>query len=306
MFDVHVPVRLVGLTKVFGMARGISDVSLDVPAGQVFGFLGPNGAGKSTTIRLMLGLYLPTAGVAELFGVDVRHHGPRVRRRIGYLPGEFALYARLTGGETLDRISRMSGGVDQKLRAQLERRFGAELDRPLRDLSKGNKQKIGLIQAFMHDPELLVLDEPTSGLDPLLQREFAELLQETVDRGRTVFLSSHDLDEVQQLAHQVAIIRDGRLVAMDTVEALRGRAPRTIELTFREPVDTAAFAHLPGVRPDSSSGARITFRVDGEVGELLQRALPFGVVDVSARSANLDELFLSFYASPQEVGASVG
>ena len=215
--------RLVSLTKVFGNARGISLVDLEVHASQVFGFLGPNGAGKSTTIRLMMGLYLPTAGRAQLFGLDAHRQGPDVRRRVGYLPGELALYPRLTGRETLDRIARMRGGVDPGFRSGLEERFGAELDRPVRTLSKGNRQKIGLIAAFMPDPELLVLDEPTSGLDPLLQREFAELLEESVARGRTVFLSSHDLAEVQRLAHRVAIIREGHLVALDTVEALRAR-----------------------------------------------------------------------------------
>ena len=290
-------IRTDGLTKVFGAARGISNVTLDVTAGQAFGFLGPNGAGKSTTIRLMMGLYLPTAGRAELFGLDAQRHGPQQRRRVGYLPGELALHPRLTGRETLDRTARMRGDVDPGLRARLERRFGAELDRPVRALSKGNRQKIGLIQAFMHDPELLVLDEPTSGLDPLLQKEFADLLEEFVARGRTVFLSSHDLDEVQRLAHQVAIIREGQLVASDTIEGLRRRAPRTVELTFRDPVDPAVFAGLPGVEVTSRSGHRLGFRVAGDVGALFEAAVPYGIVDVTARTANLDELFLSFYAT---------
>lgn len=297
--------RLAGLTKVFGAVRGISNVTLDVTAGQVFGFLGPNGAGKSTTIRLMMGLYLPTAGRAELFGLDAQRHGPQQRRRVGYLPGELALHPRLTGRETLDGTARMRGDVDPALRARLERRFGAELDRPVRALSKGNRQKIGLIQAFMHDPELLVLDEPTSGLDPLLQKEFADLLEESVARGRTVFLSSHDLDEVQRLAHQVAIIREGQLVASDTIEGLRRRAPRTVELTFRDPVDTAVFAGLPGVEVTSRSEHRLGFRVAGDVGALFEAAVPHGIVDVAARTANLDELFLSFYETTGGVTADV-
>jgi len=303
--EASVVVRLVGLTKVFGAVRGISNVNLDVTAGQTFGFLGPNGAGKSTTIRLMMGLYLPTAGRAELVGLDAQRHGPQLRRRVGYLSGELALHPRLTGREILDRTARMRGHVDRALRAHLERRFGAELDRPVRTLSKGNRQKIGLIQAFMHDPELLVLDEPTSGLDPLLQKEFADLLEESVARGRTVFLSSHDLDEVQRLAHQVAIIREGQLVASDTIEGLRRRAPRTVELTFRAPVDAAVFADLLGVEVISHSGHRLGFRVSGEVGALFEAAVPYGIVDVSARAANLDELFLSFYATTEEVGVDV-
>ncbi len=289
-------VRLVRLTKVFGAVRGISDVTLHATAGQTFGFLGPNGAGKSTTIRLMMGLYLPTAGRAELFGVDAQRHGPQLRRRVGYLPGELALHPRLTGRQTLDRTARMRGDVNQKVRDSLERRFGAELDRPVRALSKGNRQKIGLIQAFMHDPELLVLDEPTSGLDPLLQKEFADLLEESVARGCTVFLSSHDLDEVQRLAHQVAIIRDGHLVACDTVEGLRRRAPRTVEISFQAPVESAEFAAVAGVEVTSHSGHRLGFRVSGEMGALFEAAVPYGIVDVSARTVNLEELFLSFYA----------
>jgi ABC-2 type transport system ATP-binding protein len=270
-----------------------------VARGEVFGFLGPNGAGKSTTIRMMMGLYPPTGGSVELFGVDALRHGPEVRRRIGYLPGELALYPRLTGRETLDRFARIRGGGRPVLRKELEERFGAELDRPLRALSKGNRQKIGLIQAFMHDPELLVLDEPTSGLDPLLQKEFADLLEESVARGRTVFLSSHDLDEVQRLAHRVAIIREGRLVAADTVEALRHRIPRTVELTFRTPVDTAGFADLPGVEVTGGQERRLRFRVHGDLAGLFDRAVPYGIVDVTAQVADLEELFLSYYAGKE-------
>ena len=286
------------LVKAFGPHRAVDGIDLEVASGQVFGFLGPNGAGKSTTIRMLLGLFLPTSGRAEVFGLDVRRHGTDVRRRIGYLPGELALYPKLTGREHLERIARMRGGSAAR-RDALAARFGADLDRPVHTLSKGNRQKIGLVAAFMHDPELLVLDEPTSGLDPLLQREFATLLEETVAGGRTVFLSSHDLDEVQRLAHQVAIIRDGRIVVSDTVEALRSRSPRTIVLTLRSPVDAATFAGLPGVQVTAVQGPRVTFRVDGAadgVGGLFEAAVPLGIEDVAARAANLDELFLSFYS----------
>jgi ABC-2 type transport system ATP-binding protein len=290
-------IRVQDLVKAFGPTRAVDGIDLEVTSGQVFGFLGPNGAGKSTTIRMLLGLFLPTSGRAEVFDLDVRRHGTDIRRRIGYLPGELALYPRLTGREYLDRIARLRGGATPR-RDALATRFGADLDRPVHTLSKGNRQKIGLVAAFMHDPELLVLDEPTSGLDPLLQREFATLLEETVAGGRTVFLSSHDLDEVQRLAHQVAIIRDGRIVVSDTVEALRSRSPRTIVLTLRTAVDAATFADLPGVQVTAVEGPRVTFRVDGAadgVGRLFEAAVPLGIEDVAARAANLDELFLSFY-----------
>ncbi|MGH3509021.1 MAG: ABC transporter ATP-binding protein, partial [Nocardioidaceae bacterium] len=268
--------------------------------------LGPNGAGKSTTIRLIMGLYRPTDGRARVFGLDATDDGPRVRRRIGYLPGELSLYARLTGRETLDRMGRIRGDVDATYRGELERRFAAELDRPTKELSKGNRQKIGLIQAFMHRPDLLVLDEPTSGLDPLLQKEFADLLEECVQNGATVFLSSHDLDEVQRLAHQIAIIREGRVVTVDTVQGLRDKAPRTIELTFRVPVDTARFARLTGVAISSEMGRRITLTVEGEVGPVLAAALPLDVVDIVARPADLDELFRRYYSTRSEADSLVG
>jgi ABC-2 type transport system ATP-binding protein len=298
---------MMGLSKKFGESRAITDMDLEVPPGQVFGFLGPNGAGKSTTIRLMMGLYRPTAGSVAIFGQDVRRHGTDVRRRIGYLPGELSVYPRMTGREYLDRLARMRGGVERTRREGLQHRFGVELDRPMHVLSKGNRQKIGLVQAFMHDPELLVLDEPTSGLDPLMHREFAEVLEEAVSRGRSVFLSSHDLEEVQRLARRVAIIREGRLVASDSVDALRRRAPRTVELMFQRPVDAAAFADLPGVTVTAASERRLALTVSGEMGEVFERAVPFGIVDVSARSADLEELFLTYYGEPApRVGTDVG
>jgi ABC-2 type transport system ATP-binding protein len=292
-------VELEGLTKDFGGQRGVFGLDLAVAPGQVFGFLGPNGAGKSTTIRILMGLYLPTAGTARVLGLDATRDGPQVRARVGYLPGELALYSNLTGTETLDRLGRMPGHADTRSRAELVERFRAELDRPVRALSKGNRQKIGLILAFMHRPELLILDEPTSGLDPLLQKEFADLLEESIQRGASVFLSSHDLDEVQRLAHQIAIIREGRLVLVDTVEGLRACAPRTITLTFRTAPDPFAFASLPGVRVLGAVGPALTVTVDGEVGRLLAAAVPLGVVDVEARSADLDELFRTFYTAPE-------
>ena len=298
-------VELVSLTKWFGNHRGVSNLNVQVAPGQVFGFLGPNGAGKSTTIRLLMGLYVPGAGRAEAFGLDTRIHGPQVRRRIGYLPGELALHPRLTGREILDRVARVRGDTDRELRGRLERRFAAELDRPVHTLSKGNRQKIGLIQAFMHDPELFVLDEPTSGLDPLLQKEFADLLEESVSRGRSVFLSSHDLDEVQRLAHQIAIIREGCLVTVDTVHGLRSRSPRTIELTFRNPVDTSVLDRLPGTRVTAATGSRVTLKVEGEVGLVLVTAASMDVVDIVARPADLDELFRSYYRNDSGVGAGV-
>ncbi|HEX3929401.1 MAG TPA: ABC transporter ATP-binding protein [Nocardioides sp.] len=289
--------RLRGLTKTFGTTRGIAGVSLDVPTGGVFGFLGPNGAGKSTTIRLILGLYRPTAGTATVLGLDPWRDGAVLRRRMGYLPGELSLFPRLTGQETLDRFSAARGLSDLRYRTELVDRFGAEVDRPVHTLSKGNRQKLGLVLAFMDQPELVVLDEPTSGLDPLVQDEFASLLHETVATGATVFLSSHDLDEVQRVVGELAIIRDGSIVAVDTVQGLRGRSPRRIELWFPGPAPRMAFASLDGVEVLSVADNTMMLSVAGAVAPVLAAAADQDAVDITARSADLDELFRTFYRS---------
>ena len=204
----------------------------------MFGFLGPNGAGKSTTIRMLMALQRPTRGHATLLGLDAAADAVEVHRRIGYLPGDLELFPRLTGRQQHIAWFRRARGLedDGSLAKQLIDRFQVVADRPVRELSKGNRQKIGLVLAFMHRPELLVLDEPTSGLDPLMQHEFESLLRETADEGRTVFLSSHELDEVQRTADRIGIIKEGRLVAEDTVDGLRRAAPQKMEVRFRHPV----------------------------------------------------------------------
>lgn len=283
------------LTRRFGPRRGITDVSFTISTGEVFGFLGPNGAGKSTTIRLLLGLYRPTSGRMRVFDRDPTREGVAINRRVGYLPGELALYPKLTGAQHLDRHGRIRGLTDRSYRDQLVERFGAQLDQPARTLSKGNRQKLGIVLAFMHRPELLVLDEPTSGLDPLMQDEFARLVRDTVDDGRTVLLSSHDLEEVQRLADRLAIIKEGRIIVTDTVDGLRRSAPRTVELWFDRPVDLADFDRIDGVEVRGREDGRVTLSVTGAVSELLSTAGRLGAVDVSARRADLDELFLGFY-----------
>jgi ABC-2 type transport system ATP-binding protein len=272
-------------------------VSFTVGRGEVLGFLGPNGAGKSTTLRVLLGLYRSDRGRSELFGLDPRRAAVRVNRRIGYLPGELALYPRLTGRTLLDAVARTRGLTDRAEERRLVDRFEAELDRPVRTLSKGNRQKIGLVAAFMHRPELLILDEPTAGLDPLLQAEFVKLVRECVADGRTVLLSSHDLDEVQQVADRVTVIKDGRILVTDTVEGLRGTAPRTIEFRFATPVGSACFAGLPGVRVVEQSGARVLLSYVGSVAPILQVAAGLDPITVTARPVNLEEVFLSYYRS---------
>ena len=287
-------VRLDGLTKRYGRRRGIEDVSLEVSQGQVLGFLGPNGAGKSTTIRLVMGLSHPSAGTVDVLGGSPRGD-VALRRRIGYLPGELVLFPSLTGRDLVARVARIHGDVDGAAIDHLVARLGVELDRPTHSLSKGNRQKIGVVLAFMHEPELLVLDEPTSGLDPLLQDEFAQLVRERVDEGATVFLSSHDLDEVQRVVDRVAIIRGGHLVAVDTVAGLRARAPRLIELRFGGSPDVGSLERVPGVRSLHVWGDVVRAEVVGSVAPLLQAAVGLGVIDLTARPAGLDEIFRAFY-----------
>ena len=242
-------IEALGLSKTYGRdVQALVDLDLRVERGEVFGYLGPNGAGKSTTIRLLLGLIRPTAGRASLHGLDTVTSGVASRRSTGYLPGDLRLADRLTGREQLESLARLRGAVDERLRDELCERLGVVLDRPIRQLSKGNRQKLGIVQAFMHRPELVVLDEPTAGLDPLLQAEVRSLMRETSADGRTIFLSSHSLDEVQNVADRVGIIRSGRLVDVDAVESLRERSLRHVTVTFAEPIDVAG-ARLPGRGP---------------------------------------------------------
>jgi ABC-2 type transport system ATP-binding protein len=227
------------LGKRYGRHPALVDLDLRVERGEVFGFIGPNGAGKTTTIRLLLDLIRPSAGTARVLGLDARRDGVEVRRRVGYLPGDLALYEDLTAAEQLAYLARLRGlpGLDVR---PLAERLSLDLHRPIRALSRGNRQKVGLVQAFMHDPELLILDEPTSGLDPLIQHEFAAMVGEARERGRTVFLSSHVLGDVERLADRVGLLRAGRLVLVDDVGALKARVTRRIELHFETPPPAGA------------------------------------------------------------------
>ena len=287
-----------GLTKTYGATRAVTDLSLQVEAGKVFGFLGPNGAGKTTTIRMLLALQRPTTGKAAVLGLDSQGDSVEIHRRVGYLPGELELYPRMTGQQHVDWFAHARGRHDSSLATRLAERFEVVLDRPARELSTGNRQKVGIVLAFMHRPELLILDEPTSGLDPLMQREFERLTREAVAEGRTVFLSSHDLDEVQRLADHVAIIKSGRLVIADTVERLRRTAPRTVNVEFHRDVDRSLFAGIGGVVVSAADGRRLALKVTGAIGPVLKVIAENDPVDVVARHADLDELFLDLYRDP--------
>jgi ABC-2 type transport system ATP-binding protein len=291
-----------GLSKTYGRTLpALVGLDLRVERGEVFGYLGPNGAGKSTTIRLLLGLIHPSAGRALLLGLDAQRDGVAARRQVGYLPGDLRLADRLTGREQLDSLARLRGGVDEPLREELCRRLDVDLDRPIRQLSKGNRQKIGIVQAFMHRPDLVVLDEPTTGLDPLLQAEVRRLLRETAADGRTVFLSSHSLDEVQHVADRVGVLRSGRLVSIDAVEHLRERSLRHVTATFAVPVDPERLRALDGVRVNGVDGTTIRLSAPETAMDVLIKELArHPLIDLVSQPADLEEIFLELYREVED------
>jgi ABC-2 type transport system ATP-binding protein len=295
-----------GLTKRY-RRRGpvaLDRVDLRVVEGEVLGFLGPNGAGKTTTIRLLLDLIRPTEGSVRLFGVEPRSGGPQLRRRLGYLPGELPFTGRQSSRELITFLGNLRGGVPAAAVDELAERFSLDLSKPIRSLSKGNKQKVAIVQAFMHSPELLVLDEPSSGLDPLLQREFLELVRERRDAGATVFMSSHILSEVESVADRIAVLREGRLVAVEDVAEARARAPRRIEVVFAEPVSKEQFAGIAGLSSIEVHGTVLRGVLLGEADALVKALAAYRVVSVVAEPPNLEDFFLGMYAEGGETNAA--
>jgi ABC-2 type transport system ATP-binding protein len=284
-----------GLSKDYGSGRGLFGLDLEVRQGEVFGFLGPNGAGKSTTLRLLLDLIRPTAGSARVLGLDTVTDSLEVRRRVGFLPGDLALYAKLTGRAVLDYLGRLRGGVDARVRDGLVERFDAVLDRPIHQLSTGNRQKLGLIQAFMHEPELLILDEPIAGLDPLVQKSFHTLLDEVSAEGRTVLLSSHTLSEVERVTDRLAILRQGRLVVVDSVENLRRVAVQRLEIEFAAPVDPQEFRAISGVIDATADGSTVTVNFEGPADAVVKAAAAHEVRAIRPRDDDLEDIFLCYY-----------
>jgi ABC-2 type transport system ATP-binding protein len=291
-----------GLGKTYGRHRALEGLDLQVRAGEVFGFLGPNGAGKTTTIRVLLDLLRPSEGHAEVLGLDPRRQGIEVRRRIGYLPGDLPLPGRDHAGDLLTFLGNLRGGVPKARIRELADRFELDLRRPVRQLSKGNRQKVGIVQAFMHQPELLILDEPTSGLDPLQQQEFLRLVREARDAGHSVFMSSHVLAEVQEVADRAAILRGGRLVAVEDVDTLRERAVHEVELRFTAPVPAEAFTALADVRDVQVDGAVVRATVEGSADALIKAAAKYTVLTVRSHEPDLEEAFLAYYTK-EEVGS---
>ncbi len=283
------------LTKFYGAARGIEALDLEVGRGEVFGFLGPNGAGKTTTIRLLLDLIRPTRGRALIADLDARRDGLEVRRRSGYLPGELNLPPKHTGRRWLSYIARLREMPDAREADRLAERLGLDLERRIDELSKGNKEKIGVVAAFMHDPELLILDEPTSGLDPLRQRDVREMIRERAAAGRTVFLSSHELDQVEQVADRVAIIKDGRLIAVEEIAALQRRAVRRVEVRLAQGSAIEGLDRVEGVTHVETGEGVVRLRVEGRMDALVKELARHPVETLTSETPDLDEIFLGYY-----------
>jgi ABC-2 type transport system ATP-binding protein len=290
-------IEVEGLTKSYGSKRGITNVSFQVEEGEVFGFLGPNGAGKTTTIRLLMALLRADAGTARIAGLDCWRQSVEIKRLIGYMPGELSLDPGLTGGQILEYFGHLRGGVDQAYLKQLIKRLDLDPSRKFRQYSSGNKRKVVLIQAFMHRPRLLILDEPTNGLDPLNQQEFDRMVKEVRDEGRTVFLSSHILSEVEQTCTRVGIIRAGQLVREGSVAELKDIKRYNITITFANAVPAEAFKTLDGVAQveQLADGHALRLTMQGEADAVIKKASHYAVVTLASHEPSLEDIFLRYY-----------
>jgi ABC-2 type transport system ATP-binding protein len=293
-----------GLSKRFGTHRGIEGVSLDVSRGEVFGLLGPNGAGKSTAMRLLLGLIRPTAGSGSVLGMDCWRRRREIHRRVGVLPSDFGYEDELTGRQVIEFFGRLRGVAASAYADELAERLRADLDRPQKHLSHGNHQKVGLIQALVHRPELLLFDEPTGGLDPLMQEEFLKIVDELRDDGRTVLLSSHNMAEVERACDRVAMIHEGSLLAVETVSSLLGRAPKHVRVVFDAPADAAKFSRLPGVQDVRADGNAVEFNVSGDIDAVLRAATERHVVDLVCERPSLEHAFVHLYEHDDAAAAA--
>lgn len=290
-------IELGELTKTYGTRRGLTGLTLEVRTGEVFGFLGPNGAGKTTTIRLLLDLIRPTSGSCTVLGLDPLADGDKLRGRVGYLPGDFVCDGRQNVRGYLRFLAALRGGVPRGRIDELAERLGLDQSAKIKKLSKGNRQKVGLVQALMHTPELLILDEPTSGLDPLVQQTFLDLISEAAERGQTIFMSSHIMSEVEAVAHRVGIIRDGALAALDSVANLRSASVRDVEVTFVTPVPADAFTRVPGgegLRVDAE-GTGLSGPFSGSPDDLVKALAEYAVAGLQVTKPALEDLFHSYY-----------
>lgn len=298
-----VAIRTEGLSKRYGSVDALADLDLEVARGEVLGYLGPNGAGKTTTIRLLLATARPTAGRAEIFGLDCQRQSVEAHRHLTYVPGEANLWPALTGAETLHLLGRMHGEVDESYKRELVDRFELDVDKKVRAYSKGNRQKVLLIAALMCRPSLLVLDEPTSGLDPLMEREFRRTVEEAKDRGQTVFLSSHILSEVEAVCDRVAILRNGRLVELGSLDQMRHLSSFVVEVAFDGPVPD--LSSVPGVRAARAEDDTVRLEVAGSIDPLIKELGRHAVRQMTSREPSLEELFLSLYGEQTAAEAPV-
>ena len=297
--DMNVAVRTVSLTKIYPNGRGIRDINFTVQHGEVFGLLGPNGAGKTTTIRTLLDFLRPTSGQAFLLGADA-HASPAARQRVGFLPGDLSLSIRATARDWLEFQAELRGGVDPSFVKSLAHQVEADLDEPLRNLSSGNRQKIGIVNALMHQPELVILDEPTAGLDPLIRRRVYSLLSDVRERGGAVLLSSHVLPEVERICDRIAIIRRGELVDVDTMEQLKAKAVRHLEILFEGNPPVEQLQQVPGVVSVTTENSTARVAVSGSISALIRMLAQYEVVDLSSGSQALEDQFMSFYDGSDE------
>jgi ABC-2 type transport system ATP-binding protein len=286
------------LTKYYDGARGIVDLDLRVETGEIFGFLGPNGAGKTTAIRILMDLIRPTRGHASIDGLDCQQESVKIKTFTGYLPGELSLWNNLTGRQNLVYLANLRGGVPMATIEEYAERLGLDLDRKFREYSKGNKQKVGIVQAFMHRPRLLILDEPTGGLDPLNQQEFFRMAADTREAGATIFLSSHILSEVEHTCDRVGIIREGSMVRAGSVSEVIAEKRYSVTLTLGIPVTDAIkneFEALPNVRNVTNTDHTLEFVVQGDIDPVLKKATAYAVVSMTSHEPTLEEAFLEYY-----------
>jgi ABC-2 type transport system ATP-binding protein len=293
-------VACAGLTKDYGHGHGVFDLDLEIDQGEILGLVGPNGAGKTTTIRMLMDLVRPDSGSATILGLDTHRDNLAIKRRVGYLPGELPQYPSVTAGYVIGMLAGLRGGVEPGRIASLAERLQLDLGRRYEKLSHGNKQKVHIVQAFMHRPDLLVLDEPTLGLDPIIQQEFRTLLTEAVTQGATVVLSSHVLSEIESVCDRIALIRSGRLRRLGSLLELRTVRAHRVEAVVGRPGDPAGLAQVPGVTDAQVNGELVTCTVHGPVGPLLAWLTSCEVVELDSRELSLEEVFLTEFAAPAD------
>jgi ABC-2 type transport system ATP-binding protein len=287
-------IQTIDLTKFYGKNRGIKNVSITVNKGDIFGFLGPNGAGKSTTIRTIMDFIRPTGGHASVFGLDCQKDSVAIRKRIGYIPGDFGLYGNMTGWKFLEYFGKVRGGYDATTAKEYARRMDIRLDRKMKEYSRGMRQKVAIIQAFMNNPDLIIMDEPTNGLDPLVQQSFMEMLRENADRGTTFFMSSHVLSEVEKACNRVAIIKEGSIVAEEKVEELRQKSGKVLEVKFARPLTKEIF-YMPGISNVTRVNGFYRMNVTGNMEELLKEISAYELADINIHQMTLEDIFMHYY-----------